>query len=191
MLWNRSLVMYDRETNSLWSHILGEAMDGKMKGSKLEQIPSVMTDWRTWRRDHPNTTVLWIDRTSTEYRREFYQRPEQFVLGIAEKGKPKAWGFEKLLRSPATNDQWEKKPVLVAFDRESLTARLYERKLDGRLLTFRAGDGNKLVDQETGTTREPTTGRAVAGRLTGKHLTPLPAIVSYKTVWFKFHPDSN
>ena len=28
MLWNRSLVMYDKETGTLWSHILGEAMQG-------------------------------------------------------------------------------------------------------------------------------------------------------------------
>ena len=31
MLWNRSLVMYDRETKSLWSHMLGEAMQGRLK----------------------------------------------------------------------------------------------------------------------------------------------------------------
>ncbi len=191
MLWNRGLVMYDRETNSLWSHILGKAMEGQLKGSELEQVPSVMTDWQTWRRDHPNTTVLWINRTSTEYRREFYQRPGQFVLGIAKKGKPKAWGFDQWLRSPATNDQWGNTPVLAAFDRSSMTARLYDRKLDGRLLTFRVVDGDKLIDQETGTTWEPTSGRAVAGRLTGRYLTPLPAIVSYKAVWFKFHPDSD
>ena len=30
MLWNRSLVMYDVETRSHWSHILGEAMQGEL-----------------------------------------------------------------------------------------------------------------------------------------------------------------
>ena len=40
MLWNRSLVMYDVETKSNWSHILGRAMDGEMKGTRLEMLPS-------------------------------------------------------------------------------------------------------------------------------------------------------
>ena len=37
MLWQRSLVMQDKETGSLWSHILGEAMRGSLKGTSLEQ----------------------------------------------------------------------------------------------------------------------------------------------------------
>lgn len=183
--------MYDRETNSLWSHILGEAMQGQLQGTRLQQIPSVMTDWKTWRTDHPETTVLLISRTSTEYRREFYQRPERFVLGIAEGGKPKAWGFDDLARASVVNDQWNDTRVLVAFDRESLTARLYDRTIDDRSLTFRIAEGKALIDEETKSTWEPTTGRAIAGPLAGRYLTPLPAIVSYKHVWFKFHPNSD
>jgi hypothetical protein len=30
-LWNRSLVMMDLETKSLWSHLLGRGMQGKHK----------------------------------------------------------------------------------------------------------------------------------------------------------------
>lgn len=190
MLWNRSLVMYDRETNSLWSHILGEAMQGRLLGTRLQQLPSVMTDWQTWSKDHPETTVLWISRTSTEYRREFYQQPERFVLGIVEEGKPKAWGFDNLNRVLALNDQWNNRPVLVAFDRTSFTARLYDRTIDGRALTFRAAEGNKIIDDETKSTWKATTGHAVTGQLAGRYLNPLPAIVSYKHVWFKFHPNS-
>ena len=37
-LWNRSLVMRDLETGSLWSHILGECMEGELMGKKLELI---------------------------------------------------------------------------------------------------------------------------------------------------------
>ena len=187
MLWNRSLVMYDRETGSLWSHILGEAMQGKLKGKRLKQIPSVMTDWRTWRSQHPNSTVAWLSRTSTVYRREFYRRPETFVLGIADGGKAKAWTFDQLSRTPAINDRWRGDWVLVAFDSDSVTARLYERTVNERVLTFRSGAG-KLTDIQTGSTWEPTTGRAMAGPLAGKYLTALPAIVSYKGVWFRFHP---
>jgi hypothetical protein len=189
MLWNRSLVMYDKETQSLWSHLLGQAMHGPLKGKKLEQLPSVMTDWRTWSKLHPEGTVVMLSRTSKEYRSEFYRAPAQFVLGIAAEGKAKAWGFGELGKAPALNDEWDKRPVLVAFDKASVTARLYDRKLDKQVLTFQMADG-KLTDKETQSTWEPVTGRAVAGPLQGKYLTALPAVVSYRQAWLQFHPRS-
>ena len=71
MLWQDSLVMYDVETRSLWSHLLGEAMAGPLKGTVLGQVPSVMVDWKTWKSRHPQTTVLNLSRTSAAYRRSF------------------------------------------------------------------------------------------------------------------------
>jgi hypothetical protein len=189
MLWNRSLVMVDKETGSLWSHILGEAKAGPMKGTKLKQVESVMTDWDTFRRQNPDGTVALLSRTSKEYTREFYARPERFVLGMAEDGKARSWGFDLLSKSPAFNDTFDDKPVLAAFDKESVTARLFERKVGDRVLTFRTKDG-KLTDEETGSTWGPVTGKAVAGPLEGKHLKALTAIVSYRDVWQKFHPRS-
>ena len=44
MLWNRSLVILDAETKSLWSHILGRAMQGPLEGETLEALPGLMTD---------------------------------------------------------------------------------------------------------------------------------------------------
>lgn len=182
--------MYDKETNSYWSHILGEAMQGPLKGQRLKQIPSVMSDWQNWRTQHPDGTVAMLKRTAQEYRREFYRRPEQFVLGIASPEKAKAWGFDQLLRDPVIEDQWEGKPVVVLFDRPSMTPRLYSRKLDGKKLTFQAAKG-KIMDKETGSTWDATTGRALDGSLAGKSLPALPAIVSYRHVWLRFHSHSD
>ena len=190
LLWNRSLVMYDKETGSLWSHILGEAKQGRLRGKKLEQIPSVMTDWDTWRRRHPDSTVVMLSRTSSEYRREFYRSPEQFVLGIVTEGEAKAWTFDLLSRTPALNEKLNRVPILIAFDRVSVTARLYDRTVNGQMLTFQS-DGARLKDQETGSTWETITGKAVTGPLAGQYLKAMPAIVSYRHVWLKFHPESS
>lgn len=189
MLWNRSLVMYDQETRSLWSHILGEAMQGPLKGTELQQIPSVMTDWATWSKQHPGSTVAALSRTSREYRREFYRRPEDFVLGVVVAGQPKAWGFEQLNRNPVLNDSVSEQPVLIVYDAVSITAQMYKRQLDDRVLTF-TRRGDRLLDSETGSTWNALTGQAVAGPLSGKSLSRLPAIVSYKKVWYRFHPES-
>lgn len=189
MLWKRSLVMYDKETNSKWSHILGKAMEGPLLGKELEQIPCVMTDWMTWSKEHPDASVVILTRSSKEYRREFYKRPGDFVLGIASGGKSMAWAFDALAKKSVVHDTWDGKSVVVLFDNAAMTARLYSRKIKDRELTFeKTKDGIK--DKETGSVWEPTTGRAVGGTMKGSHLAALPAIVSYRKTWKAFYPDT-
>lgn len=189
MLWNRSLVMYDQETESLWSHILGQAMRGPLQGKTLDQVPSVMTDWKTWSQEHPDGSVVMLSRTSREYKTDFYRQPEQFVLGIADGDDARAWRFDALAQTHAVNDTWLEDPVVVLFDPASVTARLYSRQQGDRELTFESGEGG-IRDKETGSTWEPTTGRATAGPLQGEYLTALNGIVSYRDVWTRFYPKT-
>jgi hypothetical protein len=188
-LWHRSLVMVDRETGSLWSHILGECKQGPLKGQHVKQIPSVMTDWESWRTSHPDGSVVLLSRTTQSYRREFYAKPERFVLGVVESGKAKAWGLDLLAEKAALNDRVGDKLVLAVFNKASVTARLYERKVRDRVLTFRMKAG-RLIDEQMNNTWDPMTGRALAGDLTGDYLTAMPAIISYREVWKKFYPES-
>ncbi|MCI0640839.1 MAG: DUF3179 domain-containing protein [Gemmataceae bacterium] len=104
-------------------------------------------------------------------------------------GKAKAWPLDVLHKTPARNDAFFGQPALVTFDRESVTARLFDRRLNERTLTFHWKDG-KLRDDQTGTTWNALTGKAVAGTLAGQHLVPLPAIISFRKVWQQFHPES-
>jgi len=189
MLWQRSLVMLDLETRSLWAHLLGRAMSGPLQGQELEPIHSVMTDWKTWRDEHPDTTVLKLSRTSQDYQREFYRDPSQFVLGIAEGNTARAWPFDQLIRRPAVNDEVAGKPVLIVFIQASSTALAFDRHLDGRTLAFSQLDG-KLRDDQTGTQWDPASGKAVAGQLQGAQLTPEIGVVSYRRAWRDFHPQS-
>lgn len=57
-LYRNALVMYDHQTDSLWSQIWGEAILGKLKGTRLRAIPSFQTTWGTWKRLHAETRVL-------------------------------------------------------------------------------------------------------------------------------------
>lgn len=70
-LWRNSLIMQDKETGSLWSHITGECLDGELKGAQLEMIPVVQTSWAEWSADHPNTRVL---KKSEEIKSSGYEK---------------------------------------------------------------------------------------------------------------------
>ena len=190
-LWNRSLIMYDEQTNSDWSHILGKAMAGPLKDQQLTQLPSVMTDWKSWSEAHPQSSVLWMSATSDAYRRGFYRhQPERFVLGITDEEDSMAWGFDVLSRQPVVHGEFKGQQVVAVFDRGSVTARLYSRHVDEQTLAFALDDQGQLCDAETGTIWDPITGRAIAGNLQGRSLTALPAILSYRKTWRMFHPDS-
>ncbi len=52
------LVMYDRQTESLWSQLLGEAVAGELLGDKLDYLPSWHTTWKQWKELHPDTVAL-------------------------------------------------------------------------------------------------------------------------------------
>jgi len=57
-LWRNSLIMQDKETGSLWSHVTGECLEGEYEGMQLEMVPVVQTTWAQWSADHPETRVL-------------------------------------------------------------------------------------------------------------------------------------
>ena len=57
-LYNSALVMYDRQTESLWSQIEGRAIAGTLTGQTLERVPVATVPWSTWREAHPDGWVL-------------------------------------------------------------------------------------------------------------------------------------
>jgi len=58
LLWNSALVMYDRQTETLWSHFTGEAIVGMLTGTELETFPVATVPWGVWRDAHPDGLVL-------------------------------------------------------------------------------------------------------------------------------------
>lgn len=192
-LWMRSLVMIDDQTQSLWSHLLGEARQGPLEGTKLKVLPSSMTDWKTWRAAHPESTVLNLSRTANNYARRIYQDigPANFVVGMTQLGVARAWAFDALETARVANDAFAETPLVVFYEPTASTAMIFDRRLGtagGRLLTF-AWKGDRFVDQETGSEWNPQTGTALAGGLKGQRLKPLVGIVSFRNVWEVFHPE--
>lgn len=60
LLSRSNKVMYDVRTHSVFDTFLGHAVTGPLakRGLQLEQATVITTDWGSWRRAHPETTVL-------------------------------------------------------------------------------------------------------------------------------------
>ncbi len=70
LLYRSNKLMFDEETQSLWSALEGTPVVGPLTGGGL-RLPFhsvVTTTWGEWRRDHPSTTVLSLD---TGYERNY------------------------------------------------------------------------------------------------------------------------
>ena len=64
-LFRSALVMYDRQTESLWAHFLGQAIAGVLTGTELETYPVSTVSWADFRRAHPEGRVLSRDTGHT------------------------------------------------------------------------------------------------------------------------------
>ncbi len=57
-LYQSSLVMYDRQTQSLWTHYDGKAVIGHLAGAQLDFFPTQIIAWGEWQQDNPESQVL-------------------------------------------------------------------------------------------------------------------------------------
>jgi len=57
-LMNNNLIMYDRETDTLWQQINGQAIIGPLTGQQLTMLRLDTIEWKDWKKAHPQTLVL-------------------------------------------------------------------------------------------------------------------------------------
>lgn len=197
-----TLIMYDQETRSRWSQLVGEAVSGPLQGNTLEKLPSTMTTWGKWKALHPDTTA-YIKR-SIPYRARFTGetfagiarggegplKERDWIIGVEGHVSARAYPVRRLATRRVVNDMLEGAPIVVFLFEDFATVRVLQRKVEGRELTFSLDGGDRLKDAETGSVWDPMSGQAVSGPLKGKELTPLVSTYSLWFAWRKYRPDT-
>jgi hypothetical protein len=72
-LYASALVMYDRATESLWTHYDGRAVVGVLAGERLRELPSPLMSWDDFRSAYPEGRVL--DWRDTGFDRSYGSNP--------------------------------------------------------------------------------------------------------------------
>lgn len=170
LLYNSDVLMYDRQTQSLWSQILSQAVTGPMKGTLLPAVAVTHTTWVDWRNRHPDTLVLdantgfnrnyqanpygGYEKDSNimfplRFRSEGYHPKEQ-VLGLVLDGKAKAYPFVELAKgSGEVEDMLGNYRILIRYNHTHQSAEVFDT--DGK---------------------------------------PLPGVVLFWFAWYAFHPGT-
>lgn len=108
-----------------------------------------------------------------------------------------AWAFPlKILNfHEIVNDELDDTPVLISYCPLCRSAVVYDRRLDGRELTF--GNSSALyesdlvmLDRETSSYWWQVAGEAIVGTLTGARLTTLPSTTATWAQWLEEHPET-
>ena len=207
-----ALVMYDHQTRSLWSQFLGRSVKGEFTGLSLDFVPVTHTTWSAWLDTHPDTLVLdkggryQRDTYDSYYRGnaagvivesqpDFRLHRKALVVGVDFDGSTKAYPFDDLQTVPTVNDTFGGQDILVFLERGTDTALVFDRAVDGELLTFEVhqeGPGTQalLRDLETGSTWMALTGVAVDGPLKGVVLERVPSFLSFWFAWSDWNPDT-
>ncbi|MGX9355346.1 DUF3179 domain-containing (seleno)protein [Roseobacteraceae bacterium S113] len=168
LLSRSNKVMYDIETYSVFDTFLGHAVTGPLakRGIALEQASVVTTDWGTWKKDHPDTTVL-LERYALGSNPDFRNGrdangpifpigsvdprlpvQEDIIGAITASGKPIAFQRSAALKAIAQGDE-------VAFE---------------NVRVIRDGGGLRAVDE--------------AGADLGSHQ-------AFWFAWSQFHPNTH
>jgi len=171
LLYNSDVLMYDRETDSLWSQLMVQAVTGPMSGTRLRQLPLSHTSWEEWAKRHPETRVL-SNKTgySRNYRVDPYPnyardgslyfpvtlssnryRRKEIVMGLEIGSRFKAYPFKELKKGASRfDDEFAGETFSVEFDAEHQTAQVVK------------ADGSEI-----------------------------PTIMAFWFAWYAFHPETD
>ncbi len=184
-LFMSAMTWYDHETRSIWSQPWGRAIEGPRRGITLFLLPSQLTTWGAWRREHPESLVMVTDFERYGGSRTRFR--EGFVIGVILEDAAKAYPFSLARERRVINDWVGDHPVLVWASEDNFHA--YLRRVGDMVLTFRA-EGDDVVDGETGSRWDVARGLAVSGPLRGQGLLALPVTSAFDWAWLDFYPES-
>ena len=197
-LINSNLVMYDRDTGSLWPQIAATAIAGERTGETLEEIDLTWTTWGEWYAENPDTELL-SDRTgfARDYRRDPYGRynptggyynservmfplmaqsdelhPKHMVAGARTAEQAAVFDLAQLADAGLIKTEH-----FVGVYQDSLSnAAVYRRDPEVRL----QWDDGQVVNADTGARYAPDE-------------LPLESVITIEAFWFAWHatyPDS-
>lgn len=171
LLYNSDVLLYDRQTSSLWSQIMSQAVTGPMKNVTLDLLPSRHTTWADWREIHPDTLVL---STDTGYRRQYdtspyldYERSSRLMFNVENRNR--AYDNKNLVLGLSIGDQHR------AYPFEELRARGADRF------------GDEFVGQELTVVWSEAANSAHVLNEAGVEL---PTVLAYWFAWYAFHPET-
>lgn len=170
LIYNSDMLLYDRDTKSLWSQVMRKAVTGPLKGTDLTQVPAQYTTWAAWSQLHPDSLLLSKD---TGFERDYTSSPYEDYKRLP------AVSFATLHSDPRLPTKtWV---VGITAGDEALALPFEELdKLEGPLAVTVGGEQLNIQWNKTASSAQAFD---KAGR-------EFPVTASYWFAWVAFHPHT-
>ena len=213
-LYRSNLVMYDHQTNTLWSQLVAQAIKGAQSGARLQLLPSSMMAWSEWRKLHPDTTILSaaaLDRDSNEVIDPYagYYRssaagfetadggndqlpPKALVIGINHGSFVKAYPLQAIADRLVVNDTIGDLQLLLSFDEALGNAAVFAVKIP-ELQGAEFGVPNQAgeaIDDQSASVWDLREGVAISGPLEGQKLERMATTLVFWFAWSGIYPKT-
>lgn len=173
------LVMWDRQTESWWQQLTGEAIVGELTGARLTPLPAQIIGWDAFKRAYPEADVLsretGVDRPYGENPYPGYDdidsspflftgesdgrlAPMERVVGVERAGATVAYSFAALAETGVINDRLDGLDVAIFYAPGARSA-LDAATIAGSRDVGQAGVFSRVVDGRTLTFRPAGNGR--------------------------------
>ncbi|MBN4062142.1 MAG: hypothetical protein COA57_02165 [Flavobacteriales bacterium] len=214
VLYNSNLIPYDRATDSNWSQMRLDCVNGELISEKVETYQVVETTWKTWKEMYPSTKVV---SENTGHNRNYGAYPygdyitnnskllfpvnnedsrlpnKERAHGILINSKAKVYSIEEFKDSvKVVEDNFGAIPLVIAGSKsENIIVSFNSKLKNGTLLTFAAvQDSLPIIMKDNEGTRWDVFGKGVSGPRAGEQLTATTSFMGYWFAWAAFYPSA-
>ncbi len=215
LLYNTNLIPYDRKTDSNWSQMRNECVNGNLSGEDPVQYQVIETKWSTWKSMFPEAEVVGVntgfDRNYGNYPYGTYINNNDYlifpispdddrlprkerVLGIRDNRDAKVYRFSSFSTSAIQiiSDQYKGDEIIVVgnADKEFMVA--FKKELsDGSVPQLIPSNSNaRFVMQDSNGNKYDLFGTIVEGPNEGEYLIPEDSYMGYWLAWGSFYIDA-
>lgn len=197
----------DKTTKSWWRQATGEAIAGKKKGEKLNEIFSNQMSLKSWLQLHPQSLILQPDKVfETEYSglkgfdkgeinsslvgtdKSSWEK-KSWVVGIDVEGIAAAYDWNMLKEKKIIQDTIGNLAVAIVLGDDGQTFFTWNRRLNNEVLNFSLDSLNSLVDDKTHS-QWTRNGECINGDLEGNKMKAIQSYQEFWHSWQTFHPHT-
>jgi len=197
----------DAQTRSQWYSFSGYAFSGPLAGQKMERLPLFQTTWGKWKRDHPQTDIIYSTRRLKERphgQKQFLGKAHivhqlaasievhddrlkenELVFGLisADHKNGRAYPVEELQAANGfIQEEFHGQQVVVLLRPPALIG-AYLRNVGGTARSFKLVSNDPLVLVDETRTQWNFWGQAISGPDKGKQL---PLADGYLAEWYEW-----
>jgi len=198
----------DEDTKSWWRQATGEAVAGKLKGTKLDEIPSKQMRLGTWLQQYPGSLVMQPDpafqkqykglegfdagtiRSGLEKRDSASWKFKSWVIGVVVGEHTRAYDWNALAEQRFIQDTLNGTPIVLLLDNDGQSFHVWNRRHNFKLLQFELDKTSGLMKEATSNSIWNMKGECMEGILKGEHLVPVAAYQEFWHSWQQFHPKT-